>query len=323
MPNVGPLSRAMTVLVLCLVWGAALGAQDTPSAANPSNSAKKKDPDQIGNREVDKGINFYSIEREMALGKVLAKEMERTSQIVDDAVISEYVNRVGQNLALNSDAKMPLTIKVIRDDEVNAVSLPGGFLFVNTGLLLAADTESELAGAMAHEIAHVAARHATRQATQARLAGLATIPLIPLGGWAGVGGRTGASAAGRLVGLGFSREFEAEADLLGLEYMYKAGYDPNGFVNIFEKILALDSRRPGAVAKLFLTHPPTSERIETVQKNIQNLLKAQPQYVVDTSEFDSLKARLQALENPSKPRPPSLYPPIPADATRPADRKLG
>src|SRR5246127_121243 len=161
---------------------------------------KKKDPDEIGNRDVGKGVNFYSVEKEIALGKALAQDVERQAKIIDDPVIAEYVNRLGQNLVRNSDAKVPFTIKVIDTEEVNAFALPGGFFFVNSGLILKADTEAELAGVMSHEIAHVAARHGTRQATRGEIAQLATIPLIFMGGWTGFGVRQAASV---LIPVGF------------------------------------------------------------------------------------------------------------------------
>ena len=258
---------------------------------------KEKDPDQIGNRDVGKGVNFYSIDKEIALGKQLAQDVERQAKIIDDPVISEYVNRVGQNLVRNSDAKVPFTIKVIDTEDINAFALPGGFFFVNSGLILKADTEAELAGVMAHEIAHVAARHGTRQATKGELAQLATIPLIFMGGWGGFGAR---QAAGILMPIGFlqfSKAMESEADMLGLQYMYKTGYDPEAFVDFFEKIESLEKKKPGTVSKLFSTHPPTDDRIANTQKNIQTMLKERPEYVVTTSEFDTVKARLQMLHN--------------------------
>jgi predicted Zn-dependent protease len=173
--------------------------------ASAAASDKKKDPDEIGNRDVGKGVNFYSIEKEIALGKQLAQEVERQAKIVDDPVIAEYVNRIGQNLVRNSDAKVPFTIKVIDAEEINAFALPGGFFFVNTGVLMNADSEAEMAGVMAHEIAHVAARHGTRQATRGQIVNYASIPLIFMGGWTGYAIRQGAGLAIPMGFLTFSR----------------------------------------------------------------------------------------------------------------------
>src|SRR5271163_4432609 len=261
---------------------------------------KSKNPDAIGDRDVGRGVNFYSLEKEIAIGKQMAQQVERSAKIIDDPTIAEYVNRVGQNLVRNSDAKVPFTIKVIDTEDVNAFALPGGFFFVNSGLILKADTEAELAGVMAHEIAHVAARHGTRQATRGEIAQLATIPLIFMGGWTGYGIRQAASLVLPMSYLTFSREFESEADLLGLQYMYKTGYDPGAFVDFFEKIESLEKKKPGTMAKVFSTHPPTDDRIVAAQKNIQDLLKARPEYVVTTSEFNDVKARLAMLHNRRK-----------------------
>jgi predicted Zn-dependent protease len=261
---------------------------------------KKKDADAIGDRDVGKGLNWYSIEREIAMGKQYATEIERQAKIVDDPIIAEYVNRVGQNLVRNSDCKVPVVIKVIDTDEPNAMALPGGFFFVNTGLITLAENESELAGVMGHEIAHIAARHGTKQATRGNLVNLATIPLIFMGGWTGYGIRQAASLAIPLGFLSFSRQFEEEADMLGLQYMYKAGYDPNGFIDFFERMESLEKRKPGAISKVFRSHPPMGDRIVTAQKNVADLLKEKPEYVVTTSEFEQVKDRLLAMSNRRK-----------------------
>jgi len=262
---------------------------------NPKNS--KEDVEAIGNRNVGKGVNLFSLEREIGLGKQLAQEVERSSKLIDDPVVTEYVNRVGQNLVRNSDARVPFTIKVIDSDEVNAFALPGGFFYVNSGLILRAQEEAELAGVMAHEISHVCARHGTKNATKGELMQLATIPLMILGpaGWAGYGIYQGLNLAIPITFLKFSRDAEREADFLGLQYMYKTGYDPNAYVTFFERIQADEKRRPGTIPKVFSTHPPTPDRIEAAQREIARILPAKQEYIVTTSEFDSVKARLRNI----------------------------
>lgn len=261
---------------------------------------KKKDPDEIGDRDVGKGVNFYSIEQEMALGRQLADEVQKQSKMVDDPILGEYVNRLGQNLARNSDAKIPVSFKIIDSDSVNAFTLPGGYVFVNSGLIRLAETEAELAGAMAHEIGHVAARHSTRQQTRAQLANLATIPLLAVGGWTGYAVRQGAGLGIPMAFLSFSRAFEGEADMLGLEYMYKAGYDPDASIDMFERIQSLEKTKPGMVAKVFATHPMTEDRIQKAQKNINEILPSKPEYVVNTSEFNEMRGRLIAMHQALK-----------------------
>jgi predicted Zn-dependent protease len=266
---------------------------EQPKTVHPKNS--KEDVDAIGNRNVGKGMNFYSLEREIGLGKALAQEVERSSKLIDDPVVTEYVNRVGQNLVRNSDAQVPFTIKVIDSDEVNAFALPGGFFYVNSGLILRAQEESELAGVMAHEISHVTARHGTKQATKGeliQLGAMAAMIVVPYG-WAGYGIYQGMNLAIPLTFLKFSRDAEREADFLGIQYMYKAGYDPNAYVTFFERIQADEKRRPGTIPKFFSTHPPTPERIEMAQKEIARILPDKDEYIVTTSEFDSVKSRLR------------------------------
>src|SRR2546422_2370298 len=262
---------------------------------NPKNS--KEDVDAIGNRNVSGHVNFFSLEKEIAIGKSLAQEVERSSKLIDDPVVTEYVNRVGQNLVRNSDARVPFTIKVIDSDVVNAFALPGGFFYVNSGLVLRANEESELAGVMAHEISHVTARHGTKQATKGELIQLASIPamiFIPYS-LAGYGIYQGMNLAIPLTFLKFSRDAEREADFLGLQYMYKAGYDPNSYITFFERIQADEKRQPGTIPKVFSTHPPNSERIANAQKEIARILPARDEYIVTTSEFDQVKARLRGI----------------------------
>jgi len=285
------------------------------NVASPDNpnvkAGSKADVNAIGNRNVGKGLDFYSLEKEIALGKQLAQEVDKSAKFIDDPVVNEYVNRVGQNLVRNSDAQVPFTIKVIDSDVVNAFALPGGFFYVNSGLILHADEESELAGVMAHEIAHVCARHGTKQATKGDIVQLASIPamiFIPYT-WAGYAIYQGMNFMIPVTFLKFSRDAEREADYLGLQYMYKAGYDPNSFVAFFEKVQSDEKKQPGTIPKVFSTHPPTPDRIEATQKEIATILPAREEYIVSTSEFDTVKHRLEQIEsnqkvksaNPNKP----------------------
>lgn len=263
----------------------------------------KDDVDAIGNRNVgcNTGLgNWYGVEKQIAMGKQYAQQVESSVKLIQDPVITEYVNRLGQNLVRNSDSQVPFTIKVVDSDEINAFALPGGFFYVNSGLILAADEEAELAGVMSHEIAHVAACHIARQNTRGNLANLASIPLIFVGGWAGYGIYEAAGLGLPVTFMKFNRNFESEADYLGLQYMYKAGYDPQAYIAFFEKVQAQEKKKPGTLAKVFADHPPTPDRIEKSQKEIATILPARPQYMVTTSEFDDVKTRLAAIENRRK-----------------------
>jgi len=267
------------------------------------HDGKTNDVSAIGNRNVgcSKGLgNWYSLESQVSLGKQFAMQVERSAKLVTDPVVNEYINRMAQNIVRNSDAKVPFTVKVLDDDSVNAFALPGGYFYVQTGLILAADNEAELAGVMAHEIGHVAACHAARQQTRGNLAQIATIPLIFMGGGLGYGLYEAAGIGVPLTFMKFQRNFEAQADYLGVQYLYASGYDPQAFPQFFEKIQALEKKKPGFVAKAFETHPPTPARMEHTQHEIATILPAKPQYVVDTSEFQDIKARLAALENRRK-----------------------
>ena len=276
----------------------------TPAFAQDTSRKTKDDPAQIGNRDVGKGVNFYSLEKERALGRQLAQEVERQAKIIDDPLIAEYINRLGQNLARNSDAKGPFTFKVIESPEVNAFALPGGYVFVYSGLIRIADEEDELAAAMAHEIAHVAARHMTRQATKTQLANMATIPAgIFLGGWTGYAARQGAGLAIPMSFLSFARKDESEADYLGVQYLYAAGYDPTGAISIFEKMEALERRTPGTISRAFSTHPMDADRIQRTEKEIEAILPARQQYLVTTSDYAAMRQRTMAREAPQKTAP--------------------
>jgi len=264
-----------------------------PGSENDVNAAGTRN---IGGRGFG---NWYSTDTEIRVGKQYANEVEKSAHIITDPVISEYINRIGQNIVKNSDCKVPFTIKVIDTDEINAFALPGGFFYVNSGLILAADNEAELAGVMAHETSHVCAHHAMRQMTRANIANIGMIPvmIVAMGSWTGYGIYEAAQLAIPLTFLQFSRNFESEADWLGLQYMYRAGYDPQAFIEFFEKIQALQKHKPGMVAKAFASHPQTPERIERSEYEIARYLPARPEYIVDTSEFEQVKARLARLEN--------------------------
>ena len=273
--------------------------------ADPSkvkHNGGEDDVDAIGNRKLGKrGLgNWYSLETDIKMGRQYAQMVDSTSKFINDPVVTEYVNRLGQNLVRNSDAQVPFTFKVIDSDVLNAFSLPGGFIYINSGTLLAADDEAELAGVMAHEIGHVCARHATRQLTRSQYAGIATIPLIFVGGGIGYAVYEASGLALPAAFMSFQRGFEAEADYLGIQYMYKAGYDPAAMISFFEKIEAQEKKKPGFMDKTFASHPQTPDRIEASQKEISTILPAKAEYTIDTSEFDQVKSRLAEIENRHK-----------------------
>jgi predicted Zn-dependent protease len=310
-PGVSDSTAPGTDSTLSSASGSAAPADSSPDSATapPETSNNKSEIDDIGNRSIGKrGMgNWYSLDTDAKIGKQYAMMVEQNAKMIQDPLITEYVNRVGQNLVRNSDAKVPFTIKVIDSDEINAFALPGGFFYVNSGLILAADEEAELAGVMAHEIAHVCARHATREMTRANYAQISTIPLaFVINSW-GLYQATnlGLGLAMPVAFMKFSRGFESEADYLGLEYMYKAGYDPQAFVSFFEKIQAKEKNKPGTIAKVFASHPPTPDRISRSQTEISRVLPARSQYLISTSEFDSVKSRLAAFENRKKVTAPS------------------
>ncbi|HEY9432467.1 MAG TPA: M48 family metallopeptidase [Blastocatellia bacterium] len=295
--------RHTTALFLAFTLAATCTlAQDSDKSKKKSSeksSSKslddKNNPALIGKRDINKGsIQFYSIEREVAIGRQLAAEVDRSSKIINDPLVSEYVNRIAQNVVLHSDSKVPFTIKVIDSQEVNAFALPGGFLYVNRGLLEAADNEAEVAGVVAHEIAHVAARHGMEQASKGELFNYLSIPLIFLGGIGGYAIRQGLGLAVPLSFLKFSRGAEKEADRLGAQYMWASGYDPNALITFFEKLQAKNKKKPGTLSKLFSTHPMTGDRITEVRELIAQFPE-RGEYQLSSSEFGQVKSRIVTI----------------------------
>ena len=265
---------------------------------------KKKDPAEIGDRNVTGRFNnLYSVDKEISLGRQLSIEVHKQARIVDDPIVADYINRLGQTLARNSDVTFPVSFTLIEADDINAFTLPGGFVFINTGMFRLSDNEAELASVLAHELGHAAARHATRQATRTDLIAAATIPLAVFGGWMGLLVRPAASILEPMALFHFSREFETEADLLGVEYLWKSGYDPDASVDMFERVESTERRQPGSVSKLFRTHPLTADRIEKTQNNINQLLPSRDEYVLNTSEYEEVRARLNELLHDRKPDP--------------------
>jgi beta-barrel assembly-enhancing protease len=292
--------RRIPLLVLC----AALTAFGQDSTSGKKHGSKS-DPSDIGRRKVAGGPNFYSIEKEMALGRQLAKEVEKQSKLFEDPLITEYVNRLTQTLSRHSDVTFPVSLKIVESDQPNAFTLPGGHIFIDTGLIRLSESESELAAALAHELAHVAARHATRQASASQIANIATIPLIFITGPIGAIAQNAANLALPMGFLKFSRVFESEADLLGLQYMYDAGYDPSSSVDLFERLEALEKKKPGTAAQLFNTHPQTADRIGKSQRNIQKLLPERSEYIVNSSDYEEVRERLVSILDSRKPPSPA------------------
>jgi hypothetical protein len=259
--------------------------------------SESEDPALIGKRNINKmQINFYSFDKEVAIGRQFSQEVDRSARLVEDPIIVEYINKVGQNIVLHSDAKVPFVIKVIDADEINAFALPGGFFYVNKGLILAAETEAELAGPMAHEIAHVAARHGVEQASKGQIVNWGSLPLIFLGGWGGFAIRQAAGLAIPVGFLRFSRGAEYEADTLAVQYLWASGYDPHAMSSFFEKLQAQEGKKPGTMAKIFSTHPMVGDRIEKVNSLIARFPE-RSEYTINTSEFMQVKSRLIAMTN--------------------------
>lgn len=301
-------SRQLGIAVSILLLAAPVLAQN--NTQKPANTPQKQsspaknqplddneNPELIGKRNINKHqINFYSVDKEVNVGRQFAQEVDRSAKLVEDPIIVEYINKVGQNIVLHSDAKVPFTIKVIDSDEINAFALPGGFFYVNKGLILAADNEAELAGPMAHEIAHVAARHGVEQASKGEIVNWSTLPLIFVGGWGGFGARQAASLLIPVGFLKFSRTAEYEADSLGVQYLWATGYDPRAMASFFEKLQAQEKKKPGTMSRIFASHPMVGDRIDKVNSLIARFPE-RSEYTINTSEFQQVKNRLISITN--------------------------
>ena len=308
MINISARFCLMLLSLTAATWSCLAQTRDTGSQAKPDTSQPTKqrkveplsefeNPEMIGKRNINKmQINFYNFDKEVAIGRQFAKDVDQSAKLVEDPVIVEYINKVGQNLVLHSDAKVPFTIKVIDADEINAFALPGGFFYVNKGLILAAENESELAGPMAHEIAHVAARHGVEQASKGQLVNWGTLPLIFLGGWGGFAIRQAAGLAIPMGFLKFNRNAEFEADTLAVQYLWASGYDPHSMSSFFEKLQSQEKKKPGTIAKIFSTHPMVGDRIDRVNSLISRFPE-RSEYTINTSEFMQVKSRLISLTN--------------------------
>ena len=278
-------------------------ASPTPAATTSKALSPKDDPDQIGKRKINSGTDKFfgwlggSQEKEIAIGRTLAAQVEQQAKMVEDPIVTEYVNRIGQNIVLHSDAKVPFTIKVIDSDEVNAFALPGGFFFVNKGLILAADNEAELAGVMAHEIAHVAARHAMENQGKGTLINYGALAGIIFGGpIVSTVLQNGGGILAGLAGLKFTRGAETEADNLGVQYLYASGYDPLAMSTMFEKLASKNKKKPGSIQKLFSSHPePINRRDTSIQ--LVSRFPEKEEYVISTSEFNRVKSHLLKITN--------------------------
>ncbi len=302
--TLGQLGIAVSILLLASPVLAQNKAQKPTAAPQKQTTTaqnqpldESENPELIGKRNINKHqINFYSVDKEVNVGRQFAQEVDRSAKLVEDPIIVEYINKVGQNLVLHSDAKVPFTIKVIDSDEINAFALPGGFFYVNKGLILAADNEAELAGPMAHEIAHVAARHGVEQASKGEIVNWSTLPLIFVGGWGGFGARQAASLLIPVGFLKFSRGAEYEADSLGVQYLWATGYDPRAMASFFEKLQAQEKKKPGTMARIFASHPMVGDRIDKVNSLIARFPE-RSEYTINTSEFQQVKNRLISITN--------------------------
>src|ERR1700686_4136616 len=283
------------------------------AAAKDENKIEKYDVNRIGQRNIGHGFNLYSLRHERELGEHLASQFDPPTKIINDAVVNEYVNQLAQKVVRYSDADVPFIVKVIDSGDVpHAYGLPGGFLYVNSALILASDAEAELAGVMAHEIAHIAARHATRALTRERLSSFVN----SFAYMAGPAGLAWEDIGSPLSLKKFARDAEYEADLLGIEYAWAAGYDPKALLEALEKLHAMEVKRSALFAKIpgyrlatklpfhskviqsFASYPLTEDRISRLQSEMFTFLPDRKDYILDTNEFQEVKSRLLASRTP-------------------------
>ncbi len=292
------------VMVIGLALPLMAGDNNSSTDSSTSKSEKKKDENKkdeskkdnvydIGDRKVA-GFSIISAQKEISIGKQYADQMDRQMKLITDPVVTEYVNRIEQNIARNSDAKFPISVKVIDNPTIDAATLPGGFMYMNSGTILAADSEAELAGVLCHETGHVALRSWASEATKSELMEFAMIPLMftPMGIGTYYGMQAAMSSGLPIAFLKFSRNQEEAADFYGMQYMWKTGYDPNAMMAMWGKVLNEERQSPGSVSQLFDTHPPTPDRIIKDEEEIQTILPPRPEYLENTSEFNDIKARL-------------------------------
>jgi predicted Zn-dependent protease len=238
------------------------------------------------------GFNLVSVEEEKQLGAKFAVEIEKKYPPVRDPEVQGYVNKVGKQLLTGArEVAFDYTFTAVHDDSVNAFAIPGGHLYVHTGLLKVVRTEGELAGVMAHEISHAVARHGTQQLTQQY--GYSLVVQLLLGSNPNLLAQIAASLAGQAGMQAYSRGMENQADYLGVETMAKAGYNPDGMLTFFTKLESMEGRNPGQLAQFFSSHPLTSERVQQVKAEIDKLPPQKYPYGADSTELKRIQAKLR------------------------------
>jgi len=309
--------QALTPLLALAFTVWTCGSQALASAHPQSRERSKSDADinAIGNRHIARGVNFYSVQHEKDLGKSLADEVERSAKLMQDPSVIEYVEKVAQNVTKHSDAEIPITVRVIDSDAVTTFTLAGGYQYVSRGLLLKLENEGELASVLARGIAHTALRSATTQATKAQLMA-ATVPVLASGPSSSSARQAPTTS---LIQLKMKRDDELDADYFGIEYVYKAGYDPECFTSFLQRIWGFNATAANdSVSKVFGTYPPLDERLAALKKEISKILPPRDGAIISTPEFDEFKEHLQAyksneLNQPPKgtqPAEPHLFDPI-------------